>query len=831
MPYDVFISHSSKDKPAADAVCSAIEANGLRCWIAPRDIVGGTDWSSAIVAALEECPAIVLIFSENANASEQVKREVQRSFEKRKIVVPFRIDNVIPTGSMEYYLAPVHWLDASDGRVDAHLPLLIDSLSKRLSLTADQPSAGLHISSLPSPWKGDGAPAAAASTGSAATSVPAGNLPPLVAPYIGRTDELAAWQTILLSGGIRVLTLLGFGGLGKTRSALEIAHRVAGNYADGAWWAPLEEAHDGPEALRRIAVALGVDLSAQEPVKDRLIAFLKARTMLLVLDNTEQIPDAATFVNDLVAGAPGVQFLVTSRRSLELAAEQVIEVPSLPATDAAALFADRARARQPDFTITDANAADVARICERLEGMPLAIELAASRTSAMTPREIFERLGEWTKLLNTRAPHLPPRQRAIQGAIEWSHELLTDDDKALFSQLSVFASGFTLSAAESVCDCFDVFEGVHELRKHSFLRAQAYAATQQTRFFMLELVREYAHEKLSGEQIALRHAEFFLRFAEERVAKLRTPQEALALEELSADMGNLREALATAKKLGNDDLLTSLALAVAEPMRYLGIWAEAKRVLGDAIATMERGGVGSVGALRSQLAAVSIDLGDPDGADKQAADAVDAFKAVGDDAGVARALNMRGLAAVARGDAESGSGYFRQALDLWGNGDRAGRGIALHNLAMLALAGGDEAAARDLYGQSLADRRSGGDKRGEAETLGNIGALEYRAGNYESARSLYVESLRLRQALRDRLGVAVMLYNLAELAEVSKDNERAVGLYAHAESLFRELGSGYADAVRANLDAIRQTVGDDAYALAREAALRDGWEGLVDCAG
>jgi predicted ATPase len=841
MTHLVFISHSSKDKSVADVICSALEANDLPCWIAPRDIVPGTDWSAAIVGALEECPAVVVILSENSNASEQVRREVQRSFERKKIVIPIRIDDVVPTASMEYYLAPVHWLNAPGGAVDGQLPALIDGLKRQL-YPADGGASGPTTVVAESP----SSPLATeerAGSGERSGVRALGNLPTSTAPYIGRKDELAAWENLLASGSARVLTLVGFGGMGKTRSALELAYRTQSDYPDGAWWVPLEEAQTADEALRRIASALHVDVQPQERPADRLGAFLKSRKLLLVLDNLEQIPDADVAVHTLVVGSDHARFLVTTRKALEIASEQVVEVSPLPDAEAQALFEDRARARQATFQIDETNRADVAEICRRLEGMPLAIELAAARIVGMMPREILERLTDWNKVLQTRAPHLPPRQRAIQGAIEWSHELLTDEDKDLFAQLSVFANGFTLSAAESICDAFDVFEGVHELRRHSFLRAQPLASTQQMRFFMLELVRSYASDHLSDDDVRRRHAEFFLKFAEERNARLRTAREQEALQELDLEMGNLREALNTARKIGNDELFAKLTLAMARPLSYLGGWREAKTCLQEGAAAAERlsihpspergtsesgrgaDGEGLIPRLLLDLAGITLDMGD---IEEAASIATRAHECSGGDRTLAaRALNLQGLAALGVRDEHSARAYFDQALKLWGDTDPAGRAIAHHNLALLASRAGDLDGARSLYQECLKERQASGDVRGEAETLGNLGALEFRAGDHEEARRVNLQSLDLRKSLRDRLGIALTLYNLGELAEVSGDQTTAIGLYAHADLIFCDLGSAYAAASREALDALRVKVGDDVFEQTRSSAVAKSWESIL----
>jgi len=820
MSHVVFISHSSKDKLAADAICAALESNGLPCWIAPRDIVFGTDWSAAIVAGLEECPAVVVILSENSNASEQVRREVQRSFEKQKVVIPIRIDDVWPTASMEYYLAPVHWLNAPGGAVDSQLPILIDGLKRQLHPDGGGPPAPTTVS-VPS------TPAVSQTSPTPAAVSPAGNLPASTSLYVGRQDELAAWQKILTEGQSRVLTLVGFGGMGKTRSALELAYRTQADYPDGAWWVPLEEAHTSEEALRRIAAALHVDVQPQESPGDRLTAYLKSKRVLLVLDNLEQIPDAGVAVQCLIVGCDYARFLVTTRKALEIASEQVVEVSPLPDDEAQALFADRARTRNAAFAIDDGNRADVAEICRRLEGMPLAIELAAARAAGMTPHEILERLTDWNKVLQTRAPHLPPRQRAMQGAIEWSHELLSDDDKDLFAQLSVFANGFTLSAAETVCDAFDVFEGVHELRRHSFLRAQSGASTQQMRFFMLELVRSYASDHLSDDEVRRRHAEFFLKFAQDRNARMRTASEQDALREMDLEMANIREAVDTARSLGNDELLARLTLAMARPLSYLGGWREARTRLVEGVDAAVRFDKDKelLTKLLLELAGTTLDLGDREAATENARRA---FAEAGDaNELAARALNLQGLAAVDAHDDDTARGLFEQALTLWGDADPGGRAIAHNNLAMIATHSGDFDKARSLYQDSIKERKAAGDIRGEAETLSNMGVLEFQAVNHDEARRLYVESLGLRKSLKDRLGIAIVLFNLAELSESAGDVDTAIGLYAHADLIFCDLGSAFASASRDALDKLRATVGDAKFDDVRAKAVSVDWESMV----
>ncbi|HLK57136.1 MAG TPA: tetratricopeptide repeat protein [Chthonomonadaceae bacterium] len=816
MGYDVFLSHSSKDKAVADQVCAMLEANGIRCWIAPRDILPGQDWSEAIVRGIGECPVTLLIFSAASNDSLQVRREVQRAFEKERSVLPFRIDSVTPHEALEYYLSPVHWLNAVTPPLEAHLDELLATV--RRLLPAPEP--------IPEPPP---APPAAEVL-SVAPSEPLGNLPIPMTPFIGREAELTEWRNLLLSPKTRVLTLLGFGGMGKTRSALELAGRCEQAFPQGVWWFELEEAHTGAEMLQRIALDLGVSLKPQPSVKEQLIAHLHDRQALLALDNTEQIPDAGVALNPLVQAAPHIKWLVTSRRALEIAAEQVIEIPPLSQEEAEALFIERVQARQAAFERTEENTADIAELCRRLEGMPLAIELAASRGVAMTPRDILNRLDEWFRLLQTRAPHLPPRQRALNGAIEWSHNLLTDEDKELFAELAVFSNGFTLEAAEAICDVLDVFEGVQELRKHSFLRTQTHTTTQQMRFLMLELVREYAEQKLSHDEVRRRHAEFFLTFAEQRAVKLRTCEEAQALDALSMERDNLRSALHWAQQSGQHQLCARLAHALGPPLYSLGLWTDASACFESGLQAAER--LGSEGlslraALNNDMARLALDRGDREAVRRHSEAALALYREQQAPEGVADSLNLLGLLAMEVGEREKAQAHFEEALTLWPETAPKGRADALHNLAFLAARRNDLDGAERLYEQSLRYRRAAGDARGEAETLGNLGAMAYTAGDPSTARQLYIESLNLRRALRDRHGIGLMLYNLGEVAEAAKDGQQAVALYAHAERILRELQSAYAAIPTQALERLAAALGAEVLATAHYQAAHTSWEKLV----
>lgn len=661
------------------------------------------------------------------------------------------------------------------------------------------------------------------------------NVPESPTSFVGRSREISELRSLLRRNETRLLTLIGFGGMGKTRTALQLSERLLFDFEDGVWWVEAEEATNGEALIQRIVYPLGVHLQPQPSVKEQLHSFLRERHLLLVLDNTEQIPDVGRVVHDILSVAPRVKCVVTTRRALEISHERIYEIRPLPLEDAELLFAQRARSRKPEFTIDADNAEHVAELCRKLECVPLAIELAASRILGMTPREIHSRLNERFRVLQTRAPDLPPRQRALRGAIDWSYDLLTDDDKALFVQLSVFAGGFTMDDAEAVCEAFDPFESVMELRRHSLLRGETDAATQQTRYTMLESVRDYAAEKLAessdvAEEVHRRHAKHFLEFGDKRGARMRTRDEAQALEELGAASDNLRAALRWAEANGEPKWCARLSLVVYELLYRRGFWDDARRHLETGLIAAEETTSDSEtlqAGILHRLGTIAHDLGDYTEARSQAEASLALRKQVGDPKGTAEALNLLGLLAMDQKDTEAAGAYLNDALALLADRDHSRRGRVLHNLARLTSRNGDPDAAKKLYGDALRHRKAAGDARGEAETLGNLGVLAQYAGDLAEARSLYLASLEILRRLRDRHWIAVMLFNLGEIEETEGDVGRAVTLYFYSERLFRELQSALVAEPASSLSRLAVRVGEEAFAELLDTARRNSWEGLL----
>lgn len=627
------------------------------------------------------------------------------------------------------------------------------------------------------------------------------NLPVSPSAFIGREQELAALRQHLTAPDARLVTLTGPGGIGKTRTALQAAELCAANFASGVWWVELDNARSGAVLLERVAAALPLELQPQPSLQHQLLDFLRDRTLLLALDNVEQIPDAAVAISELLR-APGVKCLVTSRRALELRTERVLTLTPLPAAAAEALFLDRARARRPHFVLSAENAVDVKQLCMSLEGVPLAVELAASRAAALSPREIANRLGERFRLLQTRTPDLPPRQRALRAAIDWSYDLLGEEERSLLAQLSVFPGGLTLADAEAVCDALDafsVFEGISELQSHSLLAGETDPTSQETRFSMLEYIRPYAAEKLNegstgAEPLRRRHAEHFCRFAQQRVRAIRSPDEGQALRQFAASLDNVRAAMDWAERSGEQLLCAGLGLALGTFLQRRSLLDEAQRRVETALNAADL--VGGSLALRAGLlrarASLHLDRFEWAPAQLAARGAGDCSRDAGDGRGMAEADNLLGLAAVGQQEWNQARRLLTRAQEQfeW-VGDRVGSAMARTNLGLVEYRdpGGRRDEAARQYQEALSLYRQSGDERGIAELLNNLGALAQERGELDEAVRHYEETLRLETGIGHPIGMARALSNLGEVAALQHNTERALRLLAAAECLFHRAGS------------------------------------------
>lgn len=626
------------------------------------------------------------------------------------------------------------------------------------------------------------------------------NLPQPALPLIGRQNEIAAWHEVLGQERTRLLTLTGFGGLGKTRSSLQLAELCVNDFAEGVWWVELEETTTAGAMIERLALALRLQPQAHLPLKQQLWNYLHERHLLLVLDNTEQNPQAGEVVSELLRETVQVKCLVTTRRALGLRAEILREVLPLPPAEAAQLFEEFARTRRADFAVRDENREDVNAICQRLEGVPLALELAASRMASLPLREVLRHLDQQFKVLQRRAPDLPPRQRALRGAIDWSFDLLSDDDKTLFAQLAVFHRGFTLEDAEAVCETFDLFEGVQELHAQSLLRLDYENTDDSARYAMLESVREYAAEKLAASAdcalVQERHAAHFSEFAEKQMAALHTQDEVDALQRFSLQLENVRASLQWTQQKGKSDADANEAAALLG--LHLGLFNQRRGLLNEAIAYIE-------GALHlprlspllqarllRERAGLHLDKNEPQQTLSLAQTALAQGQAIDDRRGIAEAFNLMGLAAKREGDFDTARQLLEKSLQQFTDlRDEIGIAIVQTNRGTIECEdkAGDKQEAAKFLEEALQLRRRLGDARGLAEVLNNLGVLAQNQEHWPQAEKFYRESLLFEKQLQNTVGVARVLYNLSEVAQAKNNPCGALHCALAAARLFEEAGS------------------------------------------
>ncbi len=606
----------------------------------------------------------------------------------------------------------------------------------------------------------------------AASAYP-GHLPVAATRFVGREPELAELEGRLRSSGFegraRHWTVTGPGGTGKTRLALEAAARLAPGYQGAAWFVALDHVVTGEQFAGALREVLQLERFTGTPLREALTQALSQQRSLLVLDNFEQIdPSGVALLQELLERVPGLTALVTSRRRLGLPGEREFPLSPLPLPEVAGdpervglaesvrLFVDRAQAVRPDFQITRHNAAPIAELCRRLEGLPLALELAAARTQVLTPAQMLAQLEQRFRFLATNRPNIGPRHRSMQAALDWGYSLLSPQLRTLYSRLSVFRGGWTLEAMAELAlagteSSLDPVEGLTELRESSLVVADE--AGEGMRFRMLETIRQHAALKLQeqGEETSWRdqHLEWYLAFAESAESELRGPDQVRWLDRLEAERENLRAALEWSYKPGAPEAGLRLSVALCRFWEVRGYLVEGRQYLERTLA--------------------------------QAPDANLLLRA--------KALNRAGILAREQGDLAAAQAFGTQCLQYYRElGDLRGIAYMLNNLGTLARLERDYARALELYGASLELQRQRGDEAAAAVLLNNLGCAAQDQGDYPLARTYYEQSLALQRRLQDRGGIALSLNNLADVARWAGEAVLATDLARQSLALFRELG-------------------------------------------
>jgi predicted ATPase/class 3 adenylate cyclase len=681
------------------------------------------------------------------------------------------------------------------------------------------------------------------------------NLPVQPTPFLGREREVAGVCALLSRPEVRLLTLTGPGGIGKTRLSLQVAAEVSDQFADGVFFVALAPLSDAELVMPTIMQTLSISEVGGQPLLVLLKAALKDKHLLLLLDNFEQVMRAAVQVAELLAACPKLKIIVTSRMVLHVQAEREFVVPSLSLPDpkrlpdlgtlsqceAVALFIERSQAVKPDFAVTNANAPAVAAICVRLDGLPLAIELAAARSKLLPPQALLARLSQRLAVLTSGARDVPARHQTLRNTIAWSYDLLGAAEQQLFRRLSVFVGSCTLEAIEALCNALDsgaeeVLDSVTSLLDKSLLQ-QTEQEGEEPRLSMLETIREFGLEVLAmcGEMEVTRqaHAQYYLALAEEAEPELAGPQQGVWLERLEREHDNLRAALQWSVKQGGVGQHMEMVLRLSGALWWFwlvrghlsegGQWLEKALMESEGSMTLAR-----ARALQG-LGEVAFNQGNYGQAEKRCRESLAIFRELGDRKNIALSLDILGLVAEWSRNYTAAYSLIEEALALYKElgdkrglaytlgalayatshqgeyararslaeeslalfrevGDKAGITYALSRLVEVMLFQGDLARAHSLLRGSLVLSRELGDKGGIAESLDLSGQIACYQDAYATASSLFEESLAVQRELGDKAGIAHSLSHLGRVAAIQGDYTAAHPLYKESLGIAREAG-------------------------------------------
>jgi predicted ATPase/class 3 adenylate cyclase/Tfp pilus assembly protein PilF len=665
------------------------------------------------------------------------------------------------------------------------------------------------------------------------------NLPAQPTSFVGREHETAAILALMRNPQVRLLTLTGPGGTGKTRLSLQVAVDVLDEYEHGVWFVELAPITDPALVLRSIATILGIKEGRGKSLEKLVSEHVRTRQMLLVIDNLEQVVEAASIFSNLLAVASRLKILATSREVLHLRGEHNYPVPPLSLPDikrgqslgalsqneAVALFVQRGRAANPDLKFTEDSAMVIAEICVRLDGLPLAIELAAARSRILTPEMILQKLTHRLEVLTGGARDLPRRQQTIRSTIDWSYNLLSDHEKLLFAWVGVFSGGWTTEAVEALCDrvtqaqamplsgCEALIE-LESLVDKSLVRCSE-GRTGETRFTMLETIREYALERLAmggmSEMLRQQHAEYYVAWMENVFTHLSGHGQVEWLQRLEEEHDNLRAALGWIVKAD-----TNHPADVNPPNAQVGlaarigavIWrfwflhshlSEGRKWMNELIRVIDPADVNHPAvdipvSLRIKTLTGAGKLADEQGDPVYAIHcherALALARQIGDDGEITSVTNSLGMVFNAQGEYEKAKSYFEESLSMARRlQDKPGTASALNNLGMIAIEMGQYPEAQKYHEESLAIKRELGDVLGVASSLNNLGVVARQFGDYAQAKRLYQDGLEMCRQVGHRMGTAIFLNNLGFLAITEKDAETATRFCAESLAIRKELGN------------------------------------------
>ncbi|MHB8574345.1 MAG: TIR domain-containing protein [Dehalococcoidia bacterium] len=848
-PY-VFLSYTSADRDRVLLLADRLESAGIRVWLDRRSLVGGMSWDAAIVRAIKDCTVFAVLCTPASVTSPNVMQELRLAWEDQRPTLPVLLAPVSFPDELRYILAGRQWVEVLERSEVAWLPELQNAL------------AGLGlVAALAQPGA---APAVAAPV-----VRPPTNLPAALTSFLGRGRELRDLAQLL--GSNRLVTLTGPGGTGKTRLALQAAWAQVAAFLDGVFFVDLSSLQDPTLVPSAVAQALGIQGNPDLPLRESVLRFMRDKQLLLVLDNYEQLLSAAEFAGTLLQGAPQVSLLVTSRAPLRVPGEREFPVAPLPLplgavgtaagvaeNPAVALFELRARDVRPEFELTDENAATVAAICTRLDGLPLAIELAAARVRVLPPTALLARLEQRLPVLTGGARTVPARQQTLRGAIAWSYDLLEPAEQRLFRQLGVFAGGCTLELAEVVCNAdgdlgLDMLDGVSSLLEKSLLR-EADGLGGEPRYRMLETIREFAHGELdaSGEAEAVRH--------QLAVQMLQLAQHAAAARDwarLDVELDNTRAVLgwcvetnepAVGVRLfwalrgylvnrghGNEQQawrhrLLALPEAVppsiararllACPPVDLFSSAEQASALDELVEasdlSRELGDSSCLALALTWLVLLRLEQGQYDAVELPAAEALTLYLGAGDARGAAQMQTFRIAAALALGDTATAERLLAaiRALETTTRSP-----VGLESEALLAEAQGDDARAREFLEEvgRRAVAEQGEQSPFRLHQLASLARLTQRQGDTPAVVATCAVSLAVQRQIGASRYLGAVLTVLAQAAERHRllaESARLLAAVAVQRRHFAAEMPGLPEAQQAAIDRVRAALDEAAFAKA-----------------
>lgn len=658
------------------------------------------------------------------------------------------------------------------------------------------------------------------------------NLPIQLTTFVGRETELAKVSGLLLAN--RLVTVTGSGGCGKTRLALQSAAEMAERFPDGIWYVELASISDPSLVPQTVAGLVGVREEPGQSVLQALTSHMRPKKQLVILDNCEHVLLAcAQLAETLLRTCPDVRILATSREALNIAGETPYRVPSLRLPDprrhsdpvaleqfeSVQLLLDRARAVSPGFVLSRENSGALARLCVHLDGIPLAIELAAARVRSLSIEQIEQRLDDRFRFLTGGSRTALPRQQTLRALVDWSYDLLGESERALLRRLAVFAGGWPLTAAEHVTsgdlvEEWEVLELLTSLIDKSLVFYES--SDGVARYRLLETVKYYAADKLregkEEDAVLERHLDWCAQLATEAGSWMRGPKQEEWHQRLNAEQDNLWRALETGTRIGDTERTGQVAWTLGMMLHYEGFYNDAVRAIDAGIKAFEdsQEDVPSVlASLMYERAGLHQDLGESADALLLATKALEQFKGANDLAGTARAENLIGQVAMGDQDFGGAAMNFEQSLSKFREiGDQLGIAVVLNNMGVLGRRDqrGDAAEratgleeARKFLGDALEIRRRFNDLMGEAETLNNLGVVAFECEDLPAAWQHYRESLRIEHRLNRTVGIGTALANMGEVAGILNDRELAMRLLAASERVFEDIKSPLAGAVHSML--------------------------------